>query len=70
TILAIFIGYMLQSHYANRWINYVKSMTERSAPIQQDTSKRTFTHKNFSITPTASFEVEVRLLSKKKIHLG
>lgn len=71
SIIAVLIaGFLLYSHQSNSWINYDKSVTVSKLPVQVETTKAPFEYKGFTLTPLAAFQIEARLLSKRKYLLG
>jgi hypothetical protein len=71
SIIAVLIaGFLIYSHQSNSWINYDKSVTVSKLPVQVETTKASFEYKGFTITPLAAFQIEARLLSKRKYFLG
>ena len=67
---AVLLSWSAYVSWNNRWVHYDESVIKNTAPLQQAVERAAFTHKGFTITPVASFNVEARILSKARYFWG
>ncbi len=64
------MGWLMHSQMSNAWVDYDRTVTVRKIPKQTDPNKAPFNFKDFTIVPMAAFDIEARVLSRKKYFFG
>lgn len=69
-IIFLVLSGLFYSHTTQRWVNYDKKVIIHKIPLQEDTHLAPFEHKGFTITPKSTFQIEARVLSKRRYFWG
>lgn len=69
-IIFLILSGLIYTRQTQGWVNYDKKVIIHQIPLQEETDRPPFEHKGFTITPKSAFQIEARVLSKRRYLWG